>query len=63
MTTTTTTSTIREDDFIVHIEDTELVNAIRGGKIVQVTWNELDESEKRQAYVNMFLSAGVEMGA
>ncbi len=63
MTTTTTTSLVHEDDLMQHIEDTELVNAIRHGKIVQVTWNELDGSEKRQAYVNMFLSAGFEMGA
>jgi hypothetical protein len=42
-----------------HIEDTNLVNAIRNGKLVQVSWNQLTPDEKRAAYRNMFLASGL----
>ena len=37
-----------------YIEETPLVNAIRGGRIVQITWNALTDEEQRQARLNMF---------
>ena len=54
---TTQPSAIREDDLIPHLEDTPLVNAIRrvNGKqqIVQVSWNDLEDWEKREAQARM----------
>jgi hypothetical protein len=46
---------ILESDIIPHIEDEpELVNAIRNGRLVQVSWNELTDEEQRAARANMF---------
>lgn len=45
---------VRRDDELTHVEDTPFVNAIRGGKLIQVTWNELTPDEQRQAYCNTF---------
>jgi|GEM_PF-5389791 orotate phosphoribosyltransferase-like protein len=55
MSTATATTITREDDTSL-IQQDDLVNAIRDNRIVQVRWDELDESERRQAYVNMFLA-------
>ena len=42
-----------ESDLIPHIEDTpeliEMVNAIRNGVMVQVSWNDLTQDERRAA--------------
>ena len=55
MNTTTSTSTlIRDDDMQQHIEDDLNVNAIRDGKLVEVYWNELTESEQQAARYNLF---------
>ncbi len=44
-----------ESDVLVHIQDTpELVNAIRNGKLIEMSWNELTPDEQRQARANMF---------
>jgi len=56
MSTATATTITREDDTSL-IQQDDLVNAIRDNRIVQVRWDELDESERRQAYHNMFLAA------
>ena len=46
---------IIESDIIPHIEDTpELVNAIRDGRLVQVSWNDLTPEERRAANAVMF---------
>ncbi len=51
---TPTDQRMSESDVLVHIQDTPLVNAIRDGKLVQVSWNELTEAERRAAQVVMF---------
>jgi len=43
-----------EPDLKEHIEDDLKVNAIRDGKLVEVSWNDLTEDERRAAYVAMF---------
>ncbi len=50
-----TQNTVIEADVLVHVEDTPgLVNAVRNGKLVQVSWNELTEDEQRAAHAVMF---------
>jgi hypothetical protein len=56
---TPTINRVIESDISQHIEDTDLVNAIRGGRLVQVSWNDLSEDEQRQAYHNMFLATSL----
>lgn len=43
-----------ESDIIPQIEDTPLVNAIRDGKLIELSWNELTDDEQRAARANMF---------
>jgi len=50
---------VREDDIQSHIEDTDLVSAIRAGHLIQVSWNQLSPDEQRAAYRNMFLASGL----
>lgn len=52
----TATATITHENNTSLIQQDELVNAIRGNRIVQVRWDELTEDERRQAYHNMFLA-------
>jgi hypothetical protein len=59
MNATATIENIIKTDLQAHIEDTDIVSAIRNGKLVNISWNELTEDEKRQAYNNMFLASGL----
>ena len=43
-----------ETDLQQHVEDTPLVNAIRGGRLVEVSWNDLTDEEQRAANAVMF---------
>ena len=61
MTLTATATIVREDDLTAHIEDTRLFSLFRHGRHVNLTWNELTATEKRQqeaaaraAYVQAF---------
>jgi hypothetical protein len=58
-TTAPSVNRVIESDLSQRIEDTDLVNAIRNGKLVQVRWNDLTEAEQRQAYHNMFLATNL----
>ncbi len=49
-TSTTIEQRIPDCDIPVHLDDEIVVNAIRNGQIIQVYWNELTESERREAY-------------
>ncbi|HYU72388.1 MAG TPA: hypothetical protein VEL31_06880 [Ktedonobacteraceae bacterium] len=43
-----------ETDLQAHVEDDIKVNAVRDGKLVEVSWNDLTEDERRAAYVATF---------
>lgn len=59
--TTTQPNRVIESDQLQHIQDTpDLVNAIRDGKLVQVTWNELTPEERRAAECVTFALYGGE---
>jgi len=45
---------IIEPDLAQHIDYRPTVNAIRDGKLIEVSWNDLTEDERRAAYVVMF---------
>lgn len=45
---------IPESDILPHLEDDDIVNAIRDGRLVRIRWNDLYESEKRAAYDAIF---------
>jgi hypothetical protein len=43
-----------------HVQEGQLVNAIRFGRLVQVTWHDLTAAEKRAAYDVLFESCDLE---
>jgi hypothetical protein len=62
--TSSTPSTIErqiETDLRQHIEDGLTVNAIRGGRIVHVRWNDLTPDERRAAQTVTFHLYGQEV--
>ena len=58
-TTTTTTDLVQDDDMQQHIEDDLTVAIIRHGTLVEVSWNQLTDAERRQIYVNLFNPCGI----
>ena len=51
---------LTESDLLQHVEDDIKVNAIRDGRLVEVSWNDLTPEERRAANAVMFDLRGEE---